>query len=247
MGASSSITSSGKTGPADESREVLKPEPTKENIEIDCRIETLTEGSTTLNHAVENMNDNTSPDKPARTEETKLEIIKEFMAEDNETGYEGDGIHHPEEDNPEFTLSEMVNVNKKQIQKLFSLFDEDNSGSISSLELGKLVRSLGMYESVLHNIYELVLYIIYESVLYNINESVLYIIYESVLYNRYELVLFVIYESVLYIINESVLYIIYESVLYIIYESVLYILYESTSYIIYANMVRKEVEALPGT
>ena len=145
MGASSSITSSGKTGPSDEDREVLKPEPTKENIGIDCRIETLTEGSTTLNHAVENMNDNTSPDKPARTEETKLEIIKEVMAEDNETGYEGDEIH-PEEDNPEFTLSEMVNVNKKQIQKLFSLFDEDNSGSISSLELGKLVRSLGIWE-----------------------------------------------------------------------------------------------------
>ena len=194
MGASSSITSSGKTGPADENREVLKPAPTKENIELDCRIETFTEGSTTLTHAVENMNDNTSPDKPGRTEETKLEIIKEVISEDNDTGYEGDGIHHPEEDNPEVTLSEMVNVNKKQIQKLFSLFDEDNSGSISSLELGKLVRSLGIYESVLYNIYELVLYVIYESVLYILYESVLYIIYKSVLYNIYESVLYILYE-----------------------------------------------------
>ena len=150
MGASSSITSSGKPGPDEENAEILKQSPTKENTEIDRIIETLTEESTTPIHAMESRNDNSLADGPARTEENKLEIIKESMAEEDETGYGEDGLHHPEEENPKVTLSQMVNVNVKQIQKLFSLFDEDNSGSISSLELGKLVRSLGRYESILY-------------------------------------------------------------------------------------------------
>ena len=32
----------------------------------------------------------------------------------------------------------------RRIQELFNLFDEDNSGSMSSAELGKLMRSLGI-------------------------------------------------------------------------------------------------------
>ena len=147
MGASSSITSSGKPGPVEE--QISKAAPIRENIELDFTIETPTDESATSVHAIEGRTDKDLEDGPARTEETKLEIIEEAMAEDDENGNEGDGIHHQVEDNSEVTCSDLVNVNVKQIQKLFSLFDEDNSGSISSLELGKLVRSLGIYASTL--------------------------------------------------------------------------------------------------
>jgi len=88
--------------------------------------------------------------RPSSAKENELDVLRPSSARPSDSSRPNSATIQQTEVDPENKDEEKKNPDMSsedlhRIHQLFNLFDEDNSGSMSSAELGKLMRSLGMF------------------------------------------------------------------------------------------------------
>lgn len=86
--------------------------------------------------------------RPSSPKEVELDVSRPTAATTQPTEVNPET---KDEDTMVTTNPDLSSEDLKRIEKLFNLFDEDNSGSMSSAELGKLMRSLGILDHHPHD------------------------------------------------------------------------------------------------